>query len=115
MVYFQTRNPNLGNFWSAFYWKMLEYFIVIRHISRIFGILFGHMVYFCSFVTSVRVLVSFNKKNLATQYMQKFFHIPFGVAGNDLKKQQKYSPEKNLTFKIKHYRIMYCRQKWWQY
>jgi hypothetical protein len=25
MVCFQTKNPNLGNFWSALDWKMLIY------------------------------------------------------------------------------------------
>jgi hypothetical protein len=26
MVYFKTKNPNLGIFWSALEWKMLVYF-----------------------------------------------------------------------------------------
>jgi hypothetical protein len=25
MVYFQTKNPNLGKFWTALDWKMLIY------------------------------------------------------------------------------------------
>jgi hypothetical protein len=66
MVYFQTKNPNLGNFWSALDWKMSVFFIVIWNILRIFGILYGHLVHLCLFGTFVRVLVSFNKKNLAT-------------------------------------------------
>jgi hypothetical protein len=29
MVYFQTKNINLGQFWRALEWKMLAYFMVI--------------------------------------------------------------------------------------
>jgi hypothetical protein len=29
MVCFQSKNPNLGRFWSALGWKMLVYFMVI--------------------------------------------------------------------------------------
>jgi hypothetical protein len=32
MVYFQTKNPNLGKFWKVFPWKMLEFLIVILYI-----------------------------------------------------------------------------------
>jgi hypothetical protein len=38
MVFFQTKNPNLGKFWRAFKWKMLEYFMAIWNILRPFGI-----------------------------------------------------------------------------
>jgi hypothetical protein len=38
MVYFETRNPNLGNFWSALDLKMLAYFIPS-------GIFYGHLGY----------------------------------------------------------------------
>jgi hypothetical protein len=27
MVYFQTKNPNLGKFWRALEWKLLVYFV----------------------------------------------------------------------------------------
>jgi hypothetical protein len=33
MVYFQTKNPNLGKFWRALVWKMLIYFMDIWNIS----------------------------------------------------------------------------------
>jgi hypothetical protein len=36
MVCFQTKNPNLGNFWRALEWKMLIYFLVICNILRSF-------------------------------------------------------------------------------
>jgi hypothetical protein len=29
MVYFQTKNPNLGKFWRAIDWKMFIYFMDI--------------------------------------------------------------------------------------
>jgi hypothetical protein len=37
MVYFQTKNPNLGKFWRSLEWKMLVYFKVIWNILRPFG------------------------------------------------------------------------------
>jgi peroxiredoxin family protein len=37
MVYFQTKNPNLGKFFRAFEWKMLVYFMVIWSILWPFG------------------------------------------------------------------------------
>jgi hypothetical protein len=43
MVYFQTKNPNLGKFWRACEWKML-YFITIWNILRPFGIIYGRLV-----------------------------------------------------------------------
>jgi hypothetical protein len=36
----------LGKFWRALDWKMLIYFIVIRNILRMFGILYDHLVHF---------------------------------------------------------------------
>jgi hypothetical protein len=44
MVYFQTKNPNLGKFWRALELKMLVYFVVIWNILRPFDILYGHYV-----------------------------------------------------------------------
>jgi hypothetical protein len=32
MIYFQTKNPNLGKFWRALKWKMLTYFTAIWNI-----------------------------------------------------------------------------------
>jgi hypothetical protein len=32
MVYFQTKNPNLGKFWRGLEWKMLAYTISILNI-----------------------------------------------------------------------------------
>jgi hypothetical protein len=43
MVCFQTKNPNLGKFWSALEWKMLVYFMFIWNILRSFG----HLVMLC--------------------------------------------------------------------
>jgi hypothetical protein len=57
MVYFQTKNPNLGNFWSALDWNMLVYFTAVWSIFRIhiwytvwrFGTFCVHLVHFSSF------------------------------------------------------------------
>jgi hypothetical protein len=60
MVYFQTKSPNLGNFWRTLDWKMLIYFIAIWNILWIFGIFYDHKVQFvilwyisCSFGTFI--------------------------------------------------------------
>jgi hypothetical protein len=45
MVYFYTKNTNLGIFRSAFGWKMLVFFLVILKILQPFGILYCHLVY----------------------------------------------------------------------
>jgi hypothetical protein len=39
MVYFQTKNPNMGKFWWAVEWKKLAYFMTIWNILWQFGIL----------------------------------------------------------------------------
>jgi hypothetical protein len=43
MVYFQTKNPNLGKFWRVLQWKMYANVVAIRSILQPFGIfsLFG--------------------------------------------------------------------------
>jgi hypothetical protein len=46
MVCFQTKNPNLGNFWSALDWKMLKYFMAIWNILMRFGKGYVHLVHF---------------------------------------------------------------------
>jgi hypothetical protein len=45
MVYFQTKNPNLGKFWRFLLWKMLVYlvyFVTIWYSLWLFGINFPH-------------------------------------------------------------------------
>jgi hypothetical protein len=73
MVYFQTKNPNLGKFWRPLDWKMLIYFMAIWNILQTFGIFYGHLGYlmtmwyiFRSFGTFFPLLVPCTKKNLAT-------------------------------------------------
>jgi hypothetical protein len=44
IVYFQTKNPNLGKFWRVFQWKMLLYFTAICFTP--FGIFYGASAYF---------------------------------------------------------------------
>jgi hypothetical protein len=46
MVYFQTKNPNLGKFWRVLQWKMLVYFMTIWSILLPFGLFYCHLVYF---------------------------------------------------------------------
>jgi hypothetical protein len=60
MVWFQTKNPNLGKFWKVLQWKMLVHWTVSCYIFCTFGIVRGDLVYFFSF------LVFCTKKNLAT-------------------------------------------------
>jgi hypothetical protein len=56
MVYFQTKNTNLGKIWRALEWKMLLHFMTIWNIFWSFwnnlwpfGIVCGHLVYFSRF------------------------------------------------------------------
>jgi hypothetical protein len=46
MVYFQTKNPNLGKFFRALDWKMLICFMAIWNILRTCGIAYDHLVQF---------------------------------------------------------------------
>jgi hypothetical protein len=46
MVYFQTKDPNLGKFWRALQWKMLVYFMPIWYTLRPFDKFYSHLVYF---------------------------------------------------------------------
>jgi hypothetical protein len=46
MVYFQTKNSNLGKFWRALELEKFLYSMAIWKISRPFGILYGHLVFF---------------------------------------------------------------------
>jgi hypothetical protein len=63
MVYFQTKNPNLGKFWSALDRKMLIYF-------RPSGIFYGHLGDFITIWYIFPGLVSCTKKNLATLFIE---------------------------------------------
>jgi hypothetical protein len=46
MVYFQTKNPNLGKIWTAVEWKKLLYFMTVWNIFRSFGIIYSRLEYF---------------------------------------------------------------------
>jgi hypothetical protein len=41
MVYFKTKNLNLGKFWRAIEWQMLEYFTAIWYTCA----MYGHLIY----------------------------------------------------------------------
>jgi hypothetical protein len=45
-LYFRTKNPNLGEFWSVLQWKMLVCFMSIWYTLRPFAIFYGLSVYF---------------------------------------------------------------------
>jgi hypothetical protein len=57
LVYFHTKNPNLGIFWRALEWNLLvyvfydhwEYFASIWNILWPFGVVCGHLLSFFSF------------------------------------------------------------------
>jgi hypothetical protein len=66
MVYFQTKNRTLGQFWRALQWKTIVYFVDIWSILRPFDILFGHLVYFVVIWYIFPLLVNCTKINLAT-------------------------------------------------
>jgi hypothetical protein len=44
MVYFKTKNPNLGKFWRAVEWKRLVQTMPIQNILRPFGTFIGNLV-----------------------------------------------------------------------
>jgi hypothetical protein len=46
MLYFQTKNPNLGKFWRAFQRNMLAYFTAIGSIIKLLYIFYISLVYF---------------------------------------------------------------------
>jgi hypothetical protein len=44
MVYFQSKNPNFGKFWSALGWKMLMFlWPSVCNILRNFWVLYDHL------------------------------------------------------------------------
>jgi hypothetical protein len=46
MVYFQTKNSDLGKFWRTLQWMMLVYIMNICSILQPSNIFYGHLVYF---------------------------------------------------------------------
>jgi hypothetical protein len=46
MVYFQTKNPNLGKLWKALEWEMLVYFMPNWYILCPIGIFYAQLAYF---------------------------------------------------------------------
>jgi hypothetical protein len=43
MVYFQTKNPNLGKYWRALEWDMLGYFMPVWTTVLPYDINYGHL------------------------------------------------------------------------
>jgi hypothetical protein len=57
MVYFQTKNPDLGKIFRALEWKMFSYFMTIRKIKQPFGVSYGRLVLFVVIWYAFPVLV----------------------------------------------------------
>jgi hypothetical protein len=72
MVYFQTRNHNLGIFWRAFELKMLVYFMVIRNIIGPYRLFYDYLVYFVDIRYIFPLLVS----KIWQPWSQKLIHLP---------------------------------------
>jgi hypothetical protein len=92
MVYFQTKNPNLGKFWRVLVRKMLLYFMAICNIICPFGIFYDHLVHIVFIWYIFPVLVPCTKKSLATL-------VSLGKV-----RRQNYDDEVDST-------ICYCSQK----
>jgi hypothetical protein len=61
---FSNQKSNLGKFWRALQWKMLDQMSIICTILRPFDRLRGHLVFYCN--SFFPVLENCNQKNLAT-------------------------------------------------
>jgi hypothetical protein len=57
MAYFQTKNPNLGKFWSVLQWKTLEYLRANFADFMVIGIFFPILV--CCTKINLATLVCF--------------------------------------------------------
>jgi hypothetical protein len=66
MVYFQTKNPNSGKFWSPLDWKLLIYFVAIWNILRAFGTFYDQLLHFCVDLEHFSGFGTMYKENLAT-------------------------------------------------
>jgi hypothetical protein len=66
MVYFQTKNRNLGKFWRALEWKKLVYSVALWNILHLVYVFNGNLVFKWHCVIFSPVLVYCIKKNLAT-------------------------------------------------
>jgi hypothetical protein len=59
-------DQKLGQSWRVMQWKMLEYFIDIWTVLRLFGLVYGHLENLGKFGAFFPVLVCCIEKNLAT-------------------------------------------------
>jgi hypothetical protein len=82
MVCFQTKNPNLGKFWSALEKNMLVYFTVIWNILWSFGIFlwpFGKVVVIWYIFTHFGIHIVTRK--IWQPYIQKSVCLPTRLTG----------------------------------
>jgi hypothetical protein len=66
VVYFQTKNPDLGHYLRALKWKRLVCLMAIRKILQTFGIFYGNFANLGAVWYISPILVYCVKKNLAT-------------------------------------------------
>jgi hypothetical protein len=57
MLYFKTKNPDLGAFWRALEWKMLVYFTAVWYNLLSFCIIYGRLVKFVVIWYTFSILV----------------------------------------------------------
>jgi hypothetical protein len=81
MVYFQTKNSNLGNF-RVLQWKRFLYFTAIWSILQTFGTIYGHLVYlwviWCIYFPPF-LYVCITNKNLATLELAQICVLLFPI------------------------------------
>jgi hypothetical protein len=75
MLYFQTKNLNLGKFWRALESKMLVYFMVIWNILLPLVISSGHLVMLCHFVMLWPFWYIVSRKIWQPRFANPFFQI----------------------------------------
>jgi hypothetical protein len=65
MVYFQTKNWNLGTFWRVLQCKMLVYFMGIWSILRPSDLFYGRLLYFVAILSIFPRFGKLYRENLA--------------------------------------------------
>jgi hypothetical protein len=70
MVYFQTKNPDLGKNFGVLQWELLVYFTSIFWLFCLFS---SYFAYFLVILYIFPVLVCCSKNNLATLIGMRFF------------------------------------------
>jgi hypothetical protein len=81
MVYFQTKSPDLGNFWKVFQWKMSVYFTnIMSNLHTAKWLFSGHFVHLVVIWHIYPILLCRTEKNLATLPRGEFFKTRVGAS-----------------------------------